>query len=179
MSDNSDAIFQQFVADMRHNAEIKEKVAMWMVARTESPIEKQFLCSYFARAISPQFLHFLHPEEDEAMTTSLWHQAMIGDDFHKVELYVQRTLKINNSTYRVDFLTIIPSKNVKLVIELDGHNFHERTKEQAQRDKSRDRQLTQAGYKVFRFTGSEVFRDCDKVIDDIYKLFESFGEVAA
>ncbi len=46
-----------------------------------------------------------------------------------------------------------------IVIEVDGHEFHERTKEQAQRDKSRDRALTGAGYRVLRFTGSEVFRD--------------------
>ncbi len=47
---------------------------------------------------------------------------------------------------------------VPYVIECDGHDFHERTKEQAQRDKKRDRELQAAGYKVFRFTGSEIWR---------------------
>lgn len=47
----------------------------------------------------------------------------------------------------------------KLAIELDGHDFHERTKEQATRDKSRDRTLLKFGWSTMRFTGSEVFRD--------------------
>ncbi|MFE0233483.1 endonuclease domain-containing protein [Brucella anthropi] len=47
----------------------------------------------------------------------------------------------------------------KLVIECDGHDFHERTKEQAAKDRSRDRELSDLGYDVFRFTGSELWRD--------------------
>lgn len=46
-----------------------------------------------------------------------------------------------------------------LCVELDGHDFHERTKEQAKRDKSRDRELQASGWVVLRFTGSEVFND--------------------
>jgi very-short-patch-repair endonuclease len=58
---------------------------------------------------------------------------------------------------RADFLLSTPT--MRLVCELDGHDFHERTKEQATRDKARDRALTSAGYTVMRFTGSEVWRD--------------------
>ena len=47
----------------------------------------------------------------------------------------------------------------KLVVECDGHDFHERTKEQAARDRSRDRALITQGLTVFRFTGSELWRD--------------------
>ncbi|KAA0117930.1 DUF559 domain-containing protein [Methylobacterium sp. P1-11] len=62
----------------------------------------------------------------------------------------------------VDFLFIVrdfADKNHMAVVECDGHEFHERTKEQAQRDRSRDRRLQEAGYRVFRFTGSEIYRD--------------------
>lgn len=44
-----------------------------------------------------------------------------------------------------------------VLVECDGHDFHERTKEQAARDKKRDRELQTAGYAVYRFTGSEVW----------------------
>lgn len=44
----------------------------------------------------------------------------------------------------------------RLAIECDGHDFHERTSEQATRDKSRDRDLLNLGYPVMRFTGSEI-----------------------
>lgn len=64
--------------------------------------------------------------------------------------------------YRVDFLIETDSyegDRIRIVIEVDGHEFHERTKDQAQRDKERDRFFAVSGYLVMRFTGREVFRD--------------------
>lgn len=57
----------------------------------------------------------------------------------------------------------------RLVVEVDGHEFHERTKEQAARDKSRDRYLTSNGYTIFRFTGSEVYRKPDQMAAETEK----------
>lgn len=63
--------------------------------------------------------------------------------------------------FRVDFLWTLTEgeKTERLVIECDGHDFHERTKDQAERDKSRDRDLAALGYRVLRFTGSEIWRN--------------------
>lgn len=64
--------------------------------------------------------------------------------------------------HRVDFAIFvngIASDEIKIVVECDGHDFHEKTKEQAARDKRRDRDLQIAGWKVLRFTGSEIWRD--------------------
>lgn len=47
----------------------------------------------------------------------------------------------------------------RVLVECDGHDFHERTKAQAKRDRKRDRALQQNGEKVFRFTGSEIWED--------------------
>lgn len=47
----------------------------------------------------------------------------------------------------------------RLVIECDGHAFHERTKAQAAADRKRDRELQAQGLQVFRYTGSEIWRD--------------------
>lgn len=44
----------------------------------------------------------------------------------------------------------------RLLVECDGHDYHDRTKEQASRDRERDRRLTSGGYTVFRFTGSDI-----------------------
>ena len=65
---------------------------------------------------------------------------------------------------RVDFLIIATDwtfepQNAMLVVECDGHDFHERTKAQAARDRRRDRLLTAAGIPFMRFTGSEIYRD--------------------
>ena len=48
-----------------------------------------------------------------------------------------------------------------VVVEVDGHDYHERTKEQAEYDKRRDRFMTSTEARVFRFTGREVYRDAD------------------
>jgi very-short-patch-repair endonuclease len=73
-------------------------------------------------------------------------------------------------SYRVDFLILVRCKDGgwrRLVIECDGPDFHERTKEQAARDRARDRTLTAAGYEVFRFTGSEIHRDPTACADQV------------
>lgn len=72
-------------------------------------------------------------------------------------LLVQAQVPIEGAVYRPDFAFF--TKNVRLIVELDGHDFHERTKEQAARDKSRDRAFVLAGWMVLRFTGSEIYRD--------------------
>lgn len=50
-------------------------------------------------------------------------------------------------------------RNVEVLVECDGHDFHSRTKEQAERDRSRDRMLQRLGYDVLRYTGSEIWKD--------------------
>lgn len=62
---------------------------------------------------------------------------------------------------RVDFLVVLTGteKCQPIVVECDGHDFHERTKEQASRDRSRDREFQVSGNIVMRFTGSEIWRD--------------------
>lgn len=48
---------------------------------------------------------------------------------------------------------------VSAVVECDGHDFHERTKEQARHDKERDRYFQSLGLLVLRYTGSEIYAD--------------------
>lgn len=65
---------------------------------------------------------------------------------------------IPETNYVVDFMLFMRGgKNI--VVECDGHDFHERTKEQAEHDRKRDRRLTELGYTVLRFTGREIWRD--------------------
>jgi very-short-patch-repair endonuclease len=63
--------------------------------------------------------------------------------------------------YRIDFafFSIPNSAGPDLFVECDGHAFHERTPEQAERDRSRDRAIQQAGIPILRFTGREIYRD--------------------
>lgn len=68
--------------------------------------------------------------------------------------------------YRIDIAIFGqgPARNGQLcmAVECDGHDFHEKTKSQAARDKARDRALTAGGWHVFHFTGSEIYADAEK-----------------
>lgn len=68
-------------------------------------------------------------------------------------------------------------------IECDGHVFHERTREQAQRDKTRDRQAIAVGAKTIRFTGQELAKDPLAAAGEALAIvmsdrYERFGTVA-
>lgn len=71
--------------------------------------------------------------------------------------------------YRFDFgaRICLRGKRSMLVIEADGHDFHERTKEQAARDKARDRWLTMEEIPFLRFTGSEIYKDAQACADQV------------
>lgn len=77
-------------------------------------------------------------------------------------------------SYRIDLVLVAPRGEADmccLAIECDGHNFHERTKEQAARDKSRDRALIRLGFRaVLRFTGSEIWHRNDECAEEIVDL---------
>lgn len=64
---------------------------------------------------------------------------------------------------------------VRLAIECDGHDFHERTKEQAARDKRRDRELVAAGWQVLRFTGSEIRNEAKRCADEVLSIINGLG----
>lgn len=45
------------------------------------------------------------------------------------------------------------------MIECDGHEFHEKTKEQVIYDNEREYKLKSAGYDVLHFSGSEIYNN--------------------
>lgn len=76
--------------------------------------------------------------------------------------------------YRVDFLLRYPEpfimntnvlkskyggKTKEVVVELDGHEFHDKNEQQRRYEKARDRYIQKQGYKVFRYTGAEIVRN--------------------
>lgn len=76
----------------------------------------------------------------------------------------QTVITTNKATYRVDFLLEFELSNsniIKVVIECDGHDFHEKTKEQVTKDHQRDRNLVESGYHVLRYSGSEIYNKSD------------------
>ena len=108
------------------------------------------------------------------MYVQIMNDIIINDDTPS-KLTPQYKIKKDESYIRVDFLLEIfderdEMNNVKIIIECDGHNFHEKTKEQAKKDKSRDRFLLNNGYYVLRFTGSEIYQNPRKCVQEIEDL---------
>jgi hypothetical protein len=85
------------------------------------------------------------------------------------DLWVHPRLRTEGRTYWVDFAIVGPRR--RLAIELDGHEFHERTPEQATADKARDRALLAAGWPVIRFTGREVNANPGECVDQVLHCF--------
>lgn len=74
------------------------------------------------------------------------------------------------SNYRVDFL-ISFGRNIqeykKVIVECDSQRFHERDEKERQYEKKRDRFLQSKGYKVFRYTGSEICKNALNIAVEI------------
>jgi len=101
--------------------------------------------------------------------------AVIGDDFpdnNRGNILITPQFKWRG--YRIDFCVrcdVAPDK--LFFVECDGHDFHERTKEQAERDRSKDRAFQAEGIPVLRFTGREIWRDVGAVTSEIINFVGS------
>lgn len=72
----------------------------------------------------------------------------------------QKEIICGKSKYRVDFFIPVHYSNrepIGFIVECDGHEFHQKTKEQVERDNARMRDLQKAGYEVIRFSGTEIW----------------------
>lgn len=101
-------------------------------------------------------------------------------DRHSIDLVAiepQSEFICNEKTYRVDFCLVVFDYLTKdgyaFIVECDGHDFHEKTKEQVKIRNDRDRNLTANGNKIIHFSGSEIFKNAPKCADDIYEFILS------
>jgi very-short-patch-repair endonuclease len=126
-------------------------------AGSESPIEESLYAA----------LYHLSRSHQPAFAMAL--PGVPLERFGKDEMFGRPAViipQLNIGPYRVDFAVLIrdwTSVGDKLehviVIECDGHEWHERTPDQAKRDKSRDRYFVENGMAVMRFTGREIWAD--------------------
>lgn len=126
----------------------------------ESPIEAKLLVAMFD-----------HCEFDDMAVRVGDAVRFFGGTTDRLEICPQFVI----GPYRCDFAfkQFHPNGTItRIVVECDGHDFHERTKEQAQRDKSRDRYLQANGWRVLRFTGSEIHRNAEKCVDEIASIVQ-------
>jgi len=154
---------------------ICEIVSMWSdmlddgaaaFAACESPAERLFLLGLrlngYEEGRQPRFSWNtdLNPTAEDFADGDN-HIARVLYREKRFDLYAQRSI----DEYHVDFS--FEARGVAwedplfwgVAIEIDGHDFHEKTKAQASADRKRDRAVQCAGYSVIRFTGSDIYRD--------------------
>lgn len=92
------------------------------------------------------------------------------NDSPEIELTPQYKIKANGKKYYADFFYDSDYPNteygkykgknhLKLIIECDGHDFHEKTKEQVAHDNERDFNLKVSGYDILHYSGSQIHND--------------------
>lgn len=117
------------------------------IGRCESPLEEQ-LCLALANTSGFRWRDLLdHP----------W--LVGGWDSLELSLLAQPQCGVFRPDFALARAGWLYPEPLSLVVEVDGHAFHERTPAQAERDRSRDRSLVSQGITVLRFTGREVWRD--------------------
>ncbi|WP_035287869.1 endonuclease domain-containing protein [Brevibacillus massiliensis] len=95
--------------------------------------------------------------------------------FGAMNLLIYPQFKIG--TYTVDFLIKFKpkhssneSKELSIVVECDGHDWHEKSKEQVARDKERERFIAKQGYLLLRYSGSEIVDEPHRIVSDITEI---------
>lgn len=145
-----------------------------------SPIEKQFLEAWM------ELVQVFYPYSTFEPIWSLVRFQSLSETSKFTSLHVRQLdvvcqqAPIDN--YFADFALgrvvmqgDILKKLAVVVVECDGHDFHEKTKEQAQHDKARDRVFVSLEYRVLRFTGSEIHRDAHACALEVDNLFTSIA----
>ena len=129
---------------------------------TESPIEDLFLIA--VNAICQAAIVEVDPSPYELPDGSI--------DFGRgVFIMPQRCI----GKYRVDFCIqqnkLCPDEiYTPVVVELDGHDFHDKDKRQRSYEKARDRFLVRSRYRVIHFTGSDVVADPFRVAHEALEM---------
>ena len=126
------------------------------LGRTDSPIETEFLDQFCAHAQTNGYSLANRSARREGVIV-VKPQCPVGP-------------------YFADFLISYHffGGDISIVVECDGHEYHERTKAQAARDRKRDRFMQQAGHLVFRFTGSELRGAPSKCAYEVLDAIVSF-----
>ena len=123
---------------------------------------------------------------------AIWWRALdaageVSSTYVSYEAQVPVTAGPEKRNYRLDFV-LTPGFDLlqrakavgvaypKLCVELDGHDFHERTKEQVAYRNQRDRDLQADGWTVLHYSGSEMHRAPAKCVADAFGHgFKLFG----
>lgn len=184
-------------AAAREWAEVRyQTLCRWVDDYCESPIEQDLLAALLSAffftepCCNHKFQAYRGKSQslDEAVEyAEFWADHAFRD---YADLCINLFAQVEIGRYRADFLLIahkqwapetgdMRTAVLNLVIECDGHDHHDLTKEQARRDRQRDRWMQASGFKVLRFAGSEIFRDAEGCAAEVERFVDAWQQEQA
>lgn len=157
---------EAFVQNLEFSVEWLE-IKFWEregTVRYLSPIERIFALKYLTKY-----------EYCSEMNGYLFSKGLLGYNVNLI--YNKKVFGKSGKFYYPDFcFEIYKGKDtlyddMKLLFEFDGHIWHEKSPERVEKDKQRERDLIDNGYTLYRFSGREVYKDIDKIVDDCVSFY--------
>lgn len=145
----------------------------------ESPIEVGFLLAFLGVCMENDNPVIIVPPHNVDSFTLF---DIGGRSAINPHIVIDPQLEIIKLGYRVDFafsFSVDSGLGGSWIVECDGHGWHERTKQQAARDKKRERELQADGFIVYRFTGSEIYKDAVSCAKEIYNVLSAYRKPEA
>lgn len=134
---------------------------------SESPIELAMLAALYVTGIREWDLvvmepeagwlvgHPVRPEANYRLTIAS--QAQLGD--YRVDFLLTGAVRHYHTDERGHLGSYAGTTERRMVVECDGFDFHDRTRQQASHDRARDRWLQSFGVLVYRYTGGDIWSD--------------------
>lgn len=137
----------------------------------ESPIERMLysalVCVRTCQKLPNDDVDSTWPEFDIAHGLVIEPQREIGKYY--VDFLVTYRFLLYSSRLKK---TVVQLEN-SVIVECDGHDWHDFDEPTRRKEKQRDRFLQKEGYKIFHYTGKEITDDPIKVAEEIIEVVTS------
>lgn len=164
---------------MEKTIESRLKDASWYLEeflKQPKRVQELLLISNLKNGIIPDVFCYEYKSPIEAIFITAFELYIKFYNKEQILLLPQKEIYIENKKYIVDFEfesdEYVNQFNTdkKIIIECDGHQFHQKTKEQVTKDNEREYNLKMAGYQVLRFSGSQIYNEPFKCAEDTYNF---------
>jgi very-short-patch-repair endonuclease len=147
------------MADYIANSWYSDVIDEFQVNKIESPLEQIFYAYWKLGKYNEEFC--LRPQFKIAS--------------YRVDFYVDPSKYfIEILKAPAEYLQEIP----QIVIELDGHQWHEKDPIQVEKDKKRERAIVELGFTLLRYSGREMIQNPGSAVNDAYakigRLYKKF-----
>jgi len=152
---------------------------------------QELLFNYLITMPSEGAGHFLYVAsipDIEAVKSPIEYIYYLANEIYSYEYTIdteyictpQYEINVNNKNYFADFHyginnegDICTERLLNVLVECDGHDFHQKSKKQVKHDNERQLALQTAGYDVIRFSGTQIYENPFLCVKNVHEYIES------